>query len=155
MSTRLILTLSIFEVGSILDFVQFGIMSIRDFVPFGILLFWILSNLGFCPFGTLSNSGFGTGSLPNLEMSTPGKSLNFIPTIDYLLVDWKLAVLSFISSRFIFLEYDDSSNQRDFFLGSLALRICPLPNQISRISVTAKQLATRTNFFSARLFQVY
>ena len=33
----------------------------------------------------------------------------------------------FFSSLFIFLEYADSSNQRDFFLlGSLALRICPI-----------------------------
>ena len=33
----------------------------------------------------------------------------------------------FFSSRFSFLDYAGSSNQRDFFLlGSLALRICPI-----------------------------
>ena len=45
--------------------------------------------------------------------------------IDSLLVDWKLTLFVFFSSRFIFLEYADLSIQRDFFLlGSLALRIC-------------------------------
>ena len=51
---------------------------------------------------------------------------------DFLLVDWKLRVFFFFSSsRFIFLEYADSSNQRDFrrnffLFGSLALRIRPI-----------------------------
>ena len=34
--------------------------------------------------------------------------------MDSLLVDWNLTVLSFSSLRFIFLEYADSSNQREF-----------------------------------------
>ena len=44
MSTRLILTFSIFEVGSSLDFVHSGFCPIPDFVQFG-----ILSNSRFCP----------------------------------------------------------------------------------------------------------
>ena len=53
MSTLLILTFSIFEVGSILDFVHVGFRPIQDFV-----------HLGFCPIrdfvqsGILSVSGF-------------------------------------------------------------------------------------------------
>ena len=51
--------------------------------------------------------------------------------MDSLLADWKLTVLPFFSSKFIFLDYADSSNQHDFqrdFLpvGSRALRICPI-----------------------------
>ena len=48
-----LLTVSIFEVGSIRDFVHSGFCPIRDFVRF-----WILSNLGFFSFGILPNSGF-------------------------------------------------------------------------------------------------
>ena len=64
-STLLTLTFSIFDCGSILDFVQFGILSnsgfcpIRNFAQFG-----ILSNSAFCPirdfaqFGILSIRDF-------------------------------------------------------------------------------------------------
>ena len=52
-STLLTLTFSIFDCGSILDFVQFGILSIRDFVQFG-----ILSNSGFCPIRDFVRKGF-------------------------------------------------------------------------------------------------
>ena len=71
----------------------------------------------------------------------------------------------FFSSQFIFLEYADSSNQRDFFLlGSLALRICPIKSVEYAWPQTAKKnFATRAKFFffnallffSARLFLVY
>ena len=52
-STLLILTFSVFEVGWILDFAQFGFLFIQNFVQFR-----ILSNSRFCPFGILSNSEF-------------------------------------------------------------------------------------------------
>ena len=81
--------------------------------------------------------------------------------IDSLLLDWKLRVLYFFHGCF-FLEYANSSNQRDFFLlDSLALRI--YSNQISRIRVTAKKFRNKNQLFffnallflSVRLFLVY
>ena len=43
-----------------------------------------------------------------------------------LLVDGKLTVLSLFSLRFIFREYADSSNQRDFFSFRAKNAICPI-----------------------------
>ena len=75
MSTLLVLTFSIFDVGSILDYVQIEVfLSIRDFVhsafcPFGTLSFrdlsiWDFSSIryfarfGFCPIRDFVHSGF-------------------------------------------------------------------------------------------------
>ena len=107
-STLLVLTFSIFEVGSILDFVHsgffpFGILSnsgfcpIRDFVQFGILSildivqFWILSNSRFCPFRILSNSGF----CPFRILSNSG----FCPIRDFVQFGI-LPILDFVNSGF-------------------------------------------------------
>ena len=56
------------------------------------------------------------------------------------------------SVRFIFLEYSDLSNQRNFFLhGSLALRICPIKSIEYATRDCKKIFATRANFFSSML----
>ena len=89
-------------------------------------------------------------------------------TINSLLVDLKLTVLSFFLHGSYFLKYADSSNYRDFFLhGSLVLLMSPikyrLNSLISRIRVTAKKPSQldKTSFFffqfsslPARLFLV-
>ena len=62
---------------------------------------------------------------------------------DYRLFIGRLEASSFalFSSRFIFLGYTDSSNQREFFLGSLALRICPIESvKYARLQKTSEQM---------------
>ena len=68
----------------------------------------------------------------------------------------------FFSSLFIFLEYADSSNQRDFLLlGSLALRICLIKSVEN--ARPQKKLRNKSKlfffyaflFFSSRLFLAY
>ena len=70
-STLLVLTFSIFEVGSILDFIHSG------FFPFG-----ILSNSGFCPFGILSNLRFS--SIWDFVQFKILSNLGFCPIRDFV-----------------------------------------------------------------------
>ena len=70
-------------------------------------------------------------------------------TIDFLLVDWKLTVFSFIFHGSFVLEYADSFNQRDFVLhGSLVLQICPIKS-------TVKNLRNKSKFFFLQSFSLF
>ena len=74
------------------------------------------------------------------------QSNSFSPTLETLLVDWKLIVFSFFLHGSFVLKYTDSSNQRDSFLyGSLVLRICPIKSV--EYACTQKSLQQEQTFF--------
>ena len=85
---------------------------------------------------------------PAVGLVTPQTTFQFVDSaiIDSLVVEYKLTVLSFFSSQFIFLEYTDSSNQRDFFSSRLT-RAENMSIQISRIRVTPKKTSEQEQAF--------
>ena len=99
---------------------------------------------------------------PSLEKSWLHACLWMCRGIDILLVDWKLAVLSFLSSRFIC-----AANMSTAWLFSSqfihAVNMSKWSNQICRIRVMAKNLRNKTKrfffnallVFFARTFLVY
>ena len=75
------------------------------------------------------------------------------PTIDSVLVDWKLTILSFFLHSSLILKYANSLYQCDFFRHCLlVLEIQYLQSNQSNKRDRKKTFATRANFFSSMLF---